>query len=258
MRLFMKTTFFTVVLMIIFFSCTQHKELVPKDCGELKAQGIIDSFPYPFKPGSAEWKNLTSHTDMIKAVTVPESELKRMCTQGLVYTCIYCPLFIDLFVCNHIRDCFIALTENVNSFGELVTRSDAGIELFNYYKTFFDTTKSSTKYIEAQFKIYEIETFFAQQEFLITLNEQELENVLADAYSKLKYKQRSNVSRMSINSSNYLLSNILYHNLHYEPLIELIDRNDMGWFLNDQMWLVNQPIDSIEYFTEKYLLDHSK
>jgi hypothetical protein len=254
----MKTSFFIVVLIIIFFSCSSHKEINPKNCEELKSQGLIDSFQYPFKPGSAEWGKLTSSTEMINAVTVPQNELQSMCTHGLVYTCIYCPLFIDLFVCNHIRDCFLGLTENVNSFGELITRSDAGIELFNYYENFFDTTKSSTKYFEAQFKIYGIETFFAQQEFLTTLNEQELKDVLIDAYSKLKYKQRNNVSRMFINSSNYLLSNILYHNLHYEPLIELIDRNDMSWFLYDQMWFVNQPIDSIEYFTERYIVDHSK
>jgi hypothetical protein len=254
----MKTTFVTVVLVIIFFSCSHNKEITPKNCEELKAQGIIDSFPYPFKPGSSEWQSLKSQSEMVAAVTVPENELQSMCTQGLVYTCVYCPLFIDLFACNHIRDCFLGLTENVNSFGELITRHDAGIELFNYYKTFFDTTKNSTKYTDAQFKIYGIETFFAQQEFLITLNGQELRAVLADAYSKLKYKQKNNVTGMSINSSNYLLSNILYHNLHYEPLIELIDRNDMGYFLYDQMWLVNQPIDSIQYFTEKYLLDHSK
>lgn len=254
----MKTTLVTSILIITFFSCSHNKDIIPKDCEELKAQGIIDSFPYPFKPGSAEWKSLKSHSEMVAAVTVPESELQSMCTQGLVYTCIYCPLFIDLFVCNHIRDCFLGLTENVNSFGELITRSDAGIELFNYYKTSFDTTKSSTKYSEAQFKIYKIETFFTQQEFLTTLNEQELKVVLADVYSKLKYKQKNNVTGMSLNSSNYLLSNILYHNLQYEPLIELINRNDMGWFLNDQMWLVNQPVDSIEYFTKKYLLEHSK
>jgi hypothetical protein len=249
----MKATFISVVLVIIFFSCSHNKEIISKDCEILKAQGIIDSFAYPFRPGSAEWKSLKSHSEMIAAVTVPESELKSMCTQGLVYTCVYCPLFIDLFACNHIRDCFMSLTDNVNSFGELITRNDAGIELFNYYKICFDTTKISTKYTDAQFKIYGIETFFAQQEFLTTLNEQELKTVLSDVYSKLKYKQENDVTTMSITSSRYLLCNILYHNLQYEPLIKLIDRNDMNWFLNSQMWLVNQPVDSIDYFAGKYL-----
>jgi hypothetical protein len=257
-RSIMKTTLVTSVLIIIFFSCSRHKDIIPKDCEELKVQGIIDSFAYPFRPGSAEWKKLTSHTDMVAAVTVPKNELQSMCTQGLVYTCIYCPLFIDLFACNHIYDCFLGLTENINSFGELIIRSDAGSELFDYYKTLFDTTKSSTKYIDTQFKIYGIETFFAQQEFLTKLNEQELKAVVIDAYNKLKYKQKNNVSSMSIKSSNYLLANILYHNLIYEPMINLIDRNNMDLFLYDQMWLVNQPIDSIEYLTNKYILEHSK
>ena len=29
----------------------------------------------------------------------------------------------------------------------------------------------------------------------------------------------------------------------------------MDWFLNSQMWLVNQPVDSIDYFAGKYLHD---
>jgi len=251
----MKSAIITVALLIIIFSCS-HNEIIPSDCEALKAQGIIDSFSYPFRPGSSEWKSLNSHTEMIAAVTVPEEELHSMCTQGLVYTCVYCPLFIDLFVCNHLRDCFLGLTGNVNSFGELITRSDAGSELFNYYRTYFDTTKSGSKALETQFKIYEFETFFGQHEFLITLNNYELNAVIREVYSKLKYKQRNNVTGMSINSSRYLLGNILYHNLKYEPLIDLIDRNDMIWFINDQMWLDDQPVDSIDYFTEKYLLEY--
>ena len=249
----MKATIISVVFVIFIFSCSRNKEFLPKDCEELKAQGIIDSFPYPFRPGSAEWKSLKSHDEMIAAVTVPENELQDMCTQGLVYTCVYCPLFIDLFTCNHLRDCFLSLTENVNSFGELITRSDAGTELFNYYRTFFDTTKTTAKDIDVQFKIYGIETFFGQQEFLSKLNDQELRDLLSDVYGKLKYKQGNNVTGMSITSSRYLLANILYHNLQYEPLVKLIDINDMGWFINSQMWLVNQPVDSIDYFAGKYL-----
>jgi hypothetical protein len=253
----MKTTFISLVLVIFSCSCS-NKEIIPKDCEKLKAQGVIDSFPYPIRPGSAEWKELKSHTEMVAAVTVPESELKTMCTQGLVYTCVYCPLFIDLLVCNHIRDCFLGLTKNINLFGELITRSDAGTELFTYYKTLFDTTKNSTRYIDVQYKIYSVETFFAQQEFLSKLTDQELNEVFTDAFSKLEYKQKYSLGWIYIHSSYYLLGNLLYYNLHYEPFINFIDRYDMEIFLYDQMSLSNQPVDSIKYYSEKYLQDNLK
>jgi hypothetical protein len=252
----MKTAFVTTVIILIFFSCSHEKDFILKDCEALKAQGIIDSFPYPVRPGSGEWKDLSSSAEMVEAVTVPEGELKRMCTNGLVYTCVYCPLFYDLMVCNFIHDCFIGLTEQINSFGELITRPDAGPELFDYYKTYFDTTKSNIIYTDAQIRIHCVETFFAQQEFLTKLDETELLSVLTDAYGKLKFKQRNNVSLMSIASSNYLIVNILYYNLEYEPIMDLIDRNNMEPFLNNQMWFENQPVDSIGYWAKKYILDH--
>jgi hypothetical protein len=61
---------------------------------------------------------------------------------------------------------------------------------------------------------------------------------------------------MSIASSNYLIVNILYYNLEYEPIMDLIDRNNMEPFLNNQMWFENQPVDSIGYWAKKYILDH--
>ena len=252
----MKTILVTSVIILILFSCSHNKDFIEKNCEALKAQGIIDSFPYPVRPGSQEWKDLSSSDEMVEAVTVPESELKRMCTHGLVYTCVYCPLFYDLMVCNFIRDCFVGMTEHINSFGELITRPDAGLELFNYYKTYFDTTKSNIIYTVEQLRIHCVETFFAQREFLTKLDEQELKSVLIDAYGKLKYKQRNNISTMSIASCNYLIVNILYYNLEYEPIIELIDRNNMEPFLTNQMWFENQPVDSIGYLAERYILDH--
>jgi hypothetical protein len=122
------TPFFLLITILIFcFSCNHHEEVAPKDCQALKNQGIIDSFPYPIRPGSSDWANLSNQDEKYEAVYVPENILQNMCTQGLVYTCVYCPLFINLTVFNTIRSGFVALSENINSFGELINRSDASI-----------------------------------------------------------------------------------------------------------------------------------
>jgi len=244
---------FLFLLVPYLFACTHKEPVIQKDCMELKAQGLIDSFPYPVRPGSEEWKKFTSYQQMVDAVTVPDEILGNMCTLGLVYTCVYCPLFMNLMVCNHIPYCFDMLKEQINSFDELVKREDAGSELMDLYLVLFDTSKAGTNLLDAQFLIHTFETFISQRDLLGKLNDHQSEKLLADAYERLIYKQDHNLSWTFISSSYYLLANILYFNLTYPPFVDLVDRNDMLIFLNDQMYLDGQPVDSIPYFTQQFL-----
>jgi len=242
-----------IVLVIMCFSCSHHKEVLPKDCEELKAQGIVDSFPYPIRPGSPEWENLSNQEEKYQAVNIPDNILQNMCTHGLVYTCVYCPLFWNLTAANDIRTGFLSLSDNINSFTELINRYDAGIELFEYYKTLLDTTLHNISLASLQIQIYHTEIFFAQQEFLVKLNTNELQDVLQEAYNKLFEKVNHNLYNECIKGSYYLMSNILYYNLAYEPLIEFIDRNDLFFFLNN-FWSINEETsDSLKYYAELYI-----
>jgi len=249
----MKTGFLWIVFLIISFSCNHHNEVIPKDCEELKAQGIIDSFPYPIRPGSPEWANLRNQEEKYQAVNVPDNILQNMCTHGLVYTCVYCPLFLNLTVFNDIRSGFMALVDNINSYAELIDRIDAGNELFEYYKTLFDTTLYNITLFSIQFQVYNTEIFFAQQEFLGKLNTNELQIVLTETYNKLLEKEKHNLQSIGIDGSYYLLSNILYYNLEYGPLIDFIERNNLFLFLDDCRLINGQSADSVKYYSELYI-----
>ena len=251
----MRTNFQILVLLIICYSCSRENIVNPKNCEELKANGVIDSFPYPIRPGSDEWKNLKTQVEKYEVLNVPEDVLQNMCTHGLVYTCVYCPFFFQLTVFNNIRSGFISLTNNINSYAELTDRYDSGQELFDYYKTLFDTTWNCIKQIGYQVQILHSEIFFAQQEYLSKLTNQELKEVLIEIYNKLLEKETHNLDKYCINGSLYLLSNILYYNMHYKPLIDFIDRNNLIYFLNDLM-LFNfntDPTDSLKYYSVKYI-----
>jgi hypothetical protein len=249
----MKTTLITSVLIIFFLSCSPHKEIIPKDCEELKAQGIIDSFAYPFRPGSAEWKMLTSHTDMVAAVTVPRNELQSICTQGLVYTCVYCPLFNELLVFNAIRDGFVALVERINSFEELTKRNDAGTELFDYYVNLTDTTSKDISSLKYQMQIHLTELFIAQQEFLSKINNTELDSLLMKAYDNLLIKESCSMDKMIIDGNLYLTTNILYYNIKYQPLVSFINYNDPSAFFYNLVFYSIQTTDTLRYYTKKYI-----
>jgi hypothetical protein len=247
-------TFFKLIAVVLFCtSCNNHEEFIPKDCEALKIQGIIDSFPYPIRPGSSEWANLSNQDEKYDVVNVPEDILQNMCTHGLVYTCVYCPLFMNLTVFNHIRSGFTALCDNINSFAELIDRSDASFELFEYYKTLFDTTSHNILIISVQIQMYHTEIFFAQQEFIGKFDTNELQNILIYVYNKLLQKEEQNLQSMEIDGSYYLMSNILYHNLEYKPLIDFIERNYLTPFIDDCRLISGQSVDSVKYYSKKYI-----
>jgi hypothetical protein len=198
-----KTKFFKLLMIfIICFSCIKNDDnspanddITPKNCEELKAQGIIDSFPYPIRPGSSAWAELTTQEAKYEAVTIPNSILQDMCTHGLVYTCVYCPFFQGYFIIyNTVRTGFLSLCKNINSFAELVERYDAAEELYAYYNTLFDTTWESIELSENRMQILMTEVFFAQQEFLTMFNEEEIKDVLISSYDILMEKELNNYS----------------------------------------------------------------
>ena len=254
------------ICLLVFFlfyigSCTKTGrsiDEIPKDCEELQAFGIIDSFAYPIRPGTIEWESLENQDAKWDAVNVPDAILEDMCTHGLVYTCANCPLFFMLTVYNNIYTGFASLRDHINSFDELIRREDAGIELFNYYQTLFDTTWQSIGQIESQVQILHTEIFFAQQEYLGKLNVSEELDVLLGAYNILLDKETHQLDIDCINGSYYMISNILYYNVEYEPLISFVDREDLSAFLNDIKPISDENRDSLKYYTELFILDNNR
>ena len=259
MKSSIKIAIFVCLLTEIYFSCSHENEVIPipKDCEELKAQGIIDSFPYPIRPGSEAWSNIDNQTERYEAVSVPADILEEMCTHGLVYTCVYCPIFItQLTVFNCDRDGFLSLCNHINSFGELIKREDAGIELFDYYKKLTDTTLNNIRPIGYSIQIYSVEIFFAQQEFLSQFNNEFLNEVFLKSYDNLLIKEKIGIERSIYVANLYLSVNILYYNIKYQPLTDFIDNNDPLYiFCNHVLWN-KELIDSLRYYTEEYFIEN--
>ena len=259
MKVSIRIVLYVCLLSAICYSCSHDNNDIPisKNCEELKAQGIIDSFPYPIRPGSVAWLNIKNRTERIEAVSVPADILEEMCTHGLVYTCVYCPLFItDLNVCVCPRDCFLSLCESINSFGALIKREDAGIELFDYYTKLTDTTLNNIKPIEYYMQIFSVEIFFSQQEFLSQFNNDLLNEVLLKAYDNLLIKEKLRLSPYVANL--YLTANILYYNIKYQPLIDFIDNYEtLDIFYIPDLWN-EEVIDSLRYYTKEYVKENLK
>jgi hypothetical protein len=61
-----------------------------KPASKAAVSGVYD---YPVKPGTAEWKALGSHVEMLKVCQIPDSNLTRMSTADLLETVLNYPRF---------------------------------------------------------------------------------------------------------------------------------------------------------------------
>lgn len=260
MKLGIRIISYICLPVVLCYSCSDDNKAGhgPGNCDELKTLGIIDSFPYPVRPGSEQWNDLKNQDEIYKAVSVPEDTLNKMCTRGLVYTCVYCPILGQLSINNDIRTGFISLCNNVNSFRELTLRVDAGTELFDYYIKLTDTTLNNIKPLKYQAQMYLTELFFSQQEFLSELNGEYQDELLLKAYNNLLINEKLEAEELFYVGNLYLAANILFYNFKYQPIIDFIENNNPGDIFNNTLFWNEEIIDSLRFYTEKYIAENLK
>jgi len=237
-------------------------EHIEKDCGQLKTDGVDESYNYPIKPGTPEWKEFDSHQDMIDAVQVPKCILENMCTYGLVETCFNCPLFGEFYMSNQINTGLIDLENNINSFYELATREDAATELKDKYISMHPDSLNEnwTGYQKFEFVLFFclVEHFISQKKYLGKLMTDQSNELLTDAYNKLVEKKKLEFEKIihleAYAGSVRLLGNILYYNIGFEPFIEYVDNDqNVKNFIIGGRWTTDQNVDSTKHYTRVYL-----
>lgn len=89
---------------------------------------------YPVRPETEEWKKLGSFSERLNAFNIPDSILKEMTTQNLVKTCLNYPWWILITSRDNNQIGYNYLKSVFNGFRELENRKDAGQELFKEYE----------------------------------------------------------------------------------------------------------------------------
>lgn len=89
---------------------------------------------YPIRPGSLEWKNFTTHQQMIDACLIPDDILKKMTTVELLKAWESFPLKLDIIAFNTPQLGF-EMQKNISSALKiLLIRKDAGEVVLKRYK----------------------------------------------------------------------------------------------------------------------------
>lgn len=147
---------------------------------------IAKSYDFPVKPGSNEWKNLSSKEEKLKLTQIPENDLKNLSTSDLIETVLNYPLISDLFVFDSYEQGFKAVSSNFNGLSELVKREDAGTHLIQAYSELKSSQKKKKVSDETRIKLMVLEILLTQNEFASKLTPEELESFHAETKNKIE------------------------------------------------------------------------
>jgi hypothetical protein len=93
------------------------------------------AYNYPVLPGTAAWKKLATHDDMLRVTQVPATALAGMSTAALVDTVLRYPLYDDMLAFDDLQKGFDKMSAGFNGFTALTARPDAGAALIERYQT---------------------------------------------------------------------------------------------------------------------------
>ena len=91
------------------------------------------TWDYPVKPGTEEWKKFQSNEEMVKACQVPESILQSLSTNELIDIYLRYPLLYDVFAFNNTDEGLDKLFSDFNGIRALYKRKDASDNLIKRY-----------------------------------------------------------------------------------------------------------------------------
>lgn len=174
-------TFFIISIYSVFMSNLTY------------AQELSKPYVFTVHPGTDEWRNFNSHTDMIKSCQIPINLIKNYTTKALIETCLSYPLLFDIFAYDNPRIGLSKTLLEFNGYNELINRPDFIHVLSEYYID--DTTYVSNieNLIEVEagklsLQISVIEMIIGTNSPRNKLNEIEINKLLTSLMNKLYVK----------------------------------------------------------------------
>ncbi|WP_326550521.1 hypothetical protein [Micromonospora sp. NBC_01813] len=149
-------------------------------------------FSYQVTPGSAQWRALGSHQEMVDATQMPDKTAVQLRTPLLVDAVLAYPLLPDALAFNSVQQGFETVTARFTGLQELLRRPDAGQELLKRYRTLNVAARSGESLGEAgdrALTAWKLETILAQPQVLATLTAAQSEALLRVGLAVHRAKQ---------------------------------------------------------------------
>lgn len=225
-----------VLLIVIFSSCKKEvkekEEIVVSGCNCF-IETAKDTYHYPIRPRSEEWKAFTSSEQMVEATQISYDILDTMSTMGLIETCFENPLFVDLYLVDFRQTFYDYYSSAFNVCQVLKNRTDATEKLIERYSLMCPDCGTDNNYSNlggkggtVTFSFDAIELFLAQKDFLEKATQSErykLADLVMDKY--LQKKNIDNLSLYHLISSVWVAARLMEHD-SYTEMIELIKNSE--------------------------------
>jgi hypothetical protein len=250
------------LLFFLFFFPSCNKEegdfpVIIQNC-TCQIETASDTYHYPVRPGSDEWKALQSSEQMVEVTQVSFSILNSMSTKGLIETCFENPLFLDLYLSNSPQSFYDHYSNTFNVCKVLINKEDAMNKLIERYSLMcvecIDNNYSSFsgKGGNVKYAFDAIELFLAQYDYLEKTsksNRVKLAEIVMNRYTEKKNKNWPLYNQLM---SVWVAGRIMNIDNHAEIRNLIKNRQEISSFINSGSLLF--PSDSILTVDEVILI----
>lgn len=214
---------------------------------------------FPVKPGTEEWKNLTTYEEKLNAYNIPEEILGKMSTAELVKTCLNYPELRLIMTRNSLQQGYDYLKSIFNGFSELENRSDAGKELLKEYKKLspaniknFTTPVDRGRYA---FQFTYIEILLAQQPIIAHLDKTDKKELLRACISNYEMVREmpKSYGTFGLTSPAMVLGRILKVDKYPDFISKESTDNKLKNFVNKSYYEGVSTLSDIVSYSKGYL-----
>lgn len=192
--------FIVLLTSLLLFNCKKiEPEIIESECNCF-IETAKDTYQYPIRPRSEEWKAFTSAQQMVEATQIPNSILEPMSTIGVIESCIENPLNLDLFISMEPQEFYDSFKNTFNVYKELIKRDDVVTELIKRYSIMCSEcdknnySNFSGKGGNVEYSFVSIELLLAQEDILSKASKNqcyELSQLVLKSYEKNKKNGQS-------------------------------------------------------------------
>lgn len=239
----------------IIVGCEKEKEFNNELCTIERPQ---DTYNFPIRPGSTEWRLLTTSMQMDSVSMIPDNILLNISTEGLIQTCMDYPRMVDFFASDNLNFQYAIeiITSKFNGLQELFDRSDAGPKIHAYYNQLYPECEKNnwSKSLGSPFLYAWIETIIAQNQILEQYDMEESKMLCSDALQVFQTKRLLDYSIFSQKTSLLISGRVMLIN-EYAPFVQEYNTNIYLKHFIDHSVLDGQfdTLKDIEILTKDYL-----
>jgi hypothetical protein len=252
----------SLMMLIVFFACSE--ENIDIERGECTPFSFSDTYTYPIRPGTEQWKQLNSLAKKVEACQIPDGKLRSISTGGLLETCLNYPLLLDYGAFDQMQNGFNRVKNENNGFIELYKRADNFKVLTGRYQQMSLNCDIGTyppfpfegfaAPMEIAFEAYEF--FLFQDELLNDIDVDKKDIIFGLVYDKYLLKVGYGFFPRDKLVSVAILGKIMYQN-NFTPFVDYCEQEEFIKFFIDKIPVYRpeniRPTDIIIEFAEQYI-----